>query len=125
MSEKSRIAELRDYFLDRIYKMIPGAKLLGDKKNRLPNTLNLGFEGLEGDTLLIALDLDGVAVSTGSACSSGTGLPSPVLQAMGVPDEVINSSIRFSLGANTSKSQLDSVVKTLVKVVDLNKTVIF
>ena len=102
ISEKPRIAELRDYFLDKIYEMIPGANLLGDKKNRLPNTLNIGFKGLEGDTLLIALDLDGVAVSTGSACSSGTGLPSYVLQAMGISDEIINSSIRFSLGENTS-----------------------
>ena len=76
------------------------------------------------DTLLIALDLDGVAVSTGSACSSGTGLPSYVLQAMGISDEIINSSIRFSLGENTSKLQIDSVVETLIKTVGLNKTVI-
>jgi len=124
ISERARIAELRDYFLDKIYEMIPGANLLGDKKNRLPNTLNIGFEGLTGDTLLIALDLDGVAVSTGSACSSGTGLPSYVLQAMGISDKIINSSIRFSLGENTSKLQLDSVVETLVKTTDLNKTVI-
>jgi len=124
MSKKSCIGDLRDYFLNRIYEMIPGANLFGDKINRLPNTLNIGFEGLAGDTLLIALDLDGVAVSTGSACSSGTGLSSHVLQAMGIPDEIINSSIRFSLGENTSKLQLDSVVETLVKAVDLNKTVI-
>ena len=124
MSKNSQIVYLRDYFLNKIYEMIPGANLFGDKINRLPNTLNIGFEGLAGDTLLIALDLDGVAVSTGSACSSGTGLPSHVLQAMGIPDEIINSSIRFSLGENTSKLQLDSVVEILVKAVDLNKTVI-
>ena len=124
MSEKPRIAELRDYLLNRIYETIPGINLFGDRINRLPNTLNIGFEGLAGDTLLIALDLDGVAVSTGSACSSGTGLPSHVLQAMGIPDSIINSSIRFSLGENTSKLQLDSVVETLVKAVGLNKTAI-
>ena len=120
----TQIAELRNYFLDRIYKMIPGTKLFGDKKNRLPNTINIGFDGLQGDTLLVALDLDGVAVSTGSACSSGTGLPSHVLKAMGVPDETINSSIRFSLGEKTSKSQLETVIETLIKVVELNKSVI-
>jgi len=125
IKEKSQVCELRDYFLDKIYKMIPGAKLFGDKKNRLPNTLNMGFDGLQGDTLLVALDLDGVAVSTGSACSSGSGLPSHVLKAMGIPDETINSSIRFSLGEKTSKSELDKVIKILVKVVELNKTVIF
>ncbi len=124
VKQKTKIAELRDYFLNRIYKMIPGTKLLGDKKNRLPNTLNIGFGGLQGDTLLVALDLDGVAVSTGSACSSGNGLPSHVLKAMGIPDETINSSIRFSLGEKTSKSQLDKAVEILVKAVDLNKTVI-
>jgi len=124
MEEKTQIAELRDYFLDRIYKKIPGAKLFGDKNNRLPNTLNIGFDGLQGDTLLVALDLDGVAVSTGSACSSGSGLPSHVLKAMDIPDETINSSIRFSLGEKTSKSQLDKVVEILVKVIELNKTVI-
>ena len=124
MSKKSCIGDLRDYFLNRIYEMIPGANLFGDKINRLPNTLNIGFEGLAGDTLLIALDLDGVAVSTGSACSSGTGLSSHVLHAMGIPDGIINSTIRFSLGENTSKLQLDSVIETLVKAVDRNKSVI-
>ena len=124
MSNASRIDDLRDYFLNRIYEMIPGAILFGDKINRLPNTLNIGFEGLAGDTLLIALDLDGVAVSTGSACSSGTGLSSHVLHAMGIPDGIINSTIRFSLGENTSKLQLDSVIETLVKAVDRNKSVI-
>ncbi|MBC8283036.1 MAG: cysteine desulfurase [Nitrospinae bacterium] len=124
MKEKSRISKLRDYFFDRICEAIPGTELLGDKKNKLPNTLNVSFEGVEGDTLLIALDIEGVAVSTGSACSSGTGLPSPVLQAMGIPDEKINSSIRFSLGEDTSKLQLDLVVEKLVKAVGLNKTVV-
>ncbi len=124
LKDKSKIAELTEYFYNRICEMVPGAELFGDKKNRLPNTLNLGFEGVEGDTLLIALDMKGVAVSTGSACSSGTGLPSHVLQAMGVPDERINSSIRFSLGSNTSKSELDSVIEILIKSVNLNKTAI-
>ena len=103
MSNASRIDDLRDYFLNRIYEMIPGVNLFGDKINRLPNTLNIGFEGLAGDTLLIALDLDGVAVSTGSACSSGTGLPSHVLKAMGVAEDKINSSISFKLNSCTIK----------------------
>ena len=104
--------------------MIPRTELLGDKANRLPNTLNLSFDGVEGDTLLIAMDIEGVAVSTGSACSSGTGSPSSVLRAMGIPDERINSSIRFSLGRSTSKLDLDLVVGALVKAVNLNKIAI-
>ena len=122
--EVSRVAELKDYFYNKAYEMIPGTELFGDMQNSLPNTLNLGFAGVEGDTLLIAMDMEGVAVSTGSACSSGTGLPSYVLQAMGVPDNKINSSIRFSLGCSTTKTELDSVLKTLVKAVSLNNTAI-
>jgi cysteine desulfurase len=120
--EISRIAELRDYFYNKVCEMIPGTELFGDLQNSLPNTLNLGFEGVEGDTLLIAMDMEGVAVSTGSACSSGTGLPSHVLQAMGLADDKINSSIRFSLGCSTTKMELDSVIETLVKAVSLNNT---
>ena len=122
--EVSRVAELKDYFYNKVYEMIPSTQLFGDMQNSLPNTLNLGFAGVEGDTLLIAMDMEGVAVSTGSACSSGTGLPSPVLQAMGLPDNKINSSIRFSLGCRTTKTELDSVLKTLVKAVSLNNTAI-
>lgn len=122
--EISRITELRDYFYNKVCEVIPGTELLGDMENSLPNTLNLGFAGVEGDTLLIAMDMEGVAVSTGSACSSGTGLPSHVLQAMGLPDNKINSSIRFSLGCSTTKTELDSVIETLVKAVGLNNTAI-
>ena len=124
MDEASKLADLRDYFQNRVCELIPRTELLGDKVNRLPNTLNLGFDGVEGDTLLIALDMEGVAVSTGSACSSGTGLPSSVLRAMGIPDERINSSIRFSLGWSISKLDLDLVVGALVKAVNLNKIAI-
>ena len=124
MDEASKLADLRDYFQNRVCELIPRTELLGDKANRLPNTLNLGFDGVEGDTLLIALDMEGVAVSTGSACSSGTGLPSSVLRAMGIPDERINSSIRFSLGCSISKLDLDLVVGALVKAVNLNKIAI-
>ena len=124
ISETSKLADLRNYFQNRVCELIPRTELWGDKANRLPNTLNLGFDGVAGDTLLIALDIEGVAVSTGSACSSGTGLPSPVLRAMGIPNDKINSSIRFSLGCSISKSDLDLVVGALVKAVNLNKIAI-
>ena len=120
----SQVEELRDYFYSKVCKMIPGTELLGDMQNSLPNTLNLGFAGVEGDTLLIAMDMEGVAVSTGSACSSGIGLPSHVLRAMGLPDNKINSSIRFSLGCSTTKVELDTVAEILVKTVGINNTVV-
>ena len=124
ISETSKLEDLRDYFQNRVCELIPRTELWGDKANRLPNTLNLGFDCVAGDTLLIALDIEGVAVSTGSACSSGTGLPSPVLRAMGIPNDKINSSIRFSLGCSISKSDLDLVVGALIKAVNLNKIAI-
>jgi cysteine desulfurase len=83
--------------------------------------LNLGLEGVEGDTLLIALDMAGVAVSTGSACSSGTGLPSPVLTAMGIPHNKINSSIRFSFGFSNSMKEIERAAEILVQTVSLNR----
>jgi len=119
--EGNKLVDLRDYFQKKTLELIPGTELFGDVDNRLPNTLNLGFDGVEGDTLLIALDMEGVAVSTGSACSSGSGLPSHVLKAMGLTEDKINSSIRFSLGTTTTRLELDLVIKTLVKSVNLKK----
>ena len=73
----------------------------------LPTTLNLSFPGCRADVLLVSLDLAGVACSTGSACSSGSLLPSPVLRAMGVPDAVLHSAIRFSLGPTLTEADID------------------
>lgn len=119
--EMAKISSLRDHFLQLVSSQITGVEVFGDLENRLPNTLNLGFEGVEGDTLLIALDMAGVAVSTGSACSSGTGLPSPVLTAMGIPTDKINSSIRFSLGKSNTIAEIERAVEILVRTVSINR----
>ena len=116
------LSSLRDHFLHLVFDRISGVEVFGDLKNMLPNTLNLGFEGVEGDTLLIALDMAGLAVSTGSACSSGAGLPSPVLTAMGIPTNKINSSIRFSLGFSTTMREVEKSAEILVRTVSLNRT---
>ncbi len=120
--ETSKLSSLRDHFLHLVSSQISGVEVFGDLENRLPNTLNLGFEGVEGDTLLIGLDMAGVAVSTGSACSSGTGLPSPVLTAMGIPTDKINSSIRFSFGRSNSIAEIERAVEILVRTVSTNRT---
>jgi cysteine desulfurase len=120
--ETSKLSSLRDHFLHLVSSQISGVEVFGDLENRLPNTLNLGFEGVEGDTLLIGLDMAGVAVSTGSACSSGTGLPSPVLTAMGIPTDKINSSIRFSLGRSNTIAEIEKATEILVRTVSLNRT---
>jgi cysteine desulfurase len=88
----------------------------------LPTTLNVSFPGCRADVLLARLDLAGVACSTGSACSSGSLLPSPVLQAMGVPDDVLRSAIRFSLGPTLTESDIDEAVERIASaVVDLRR----
>ena len=119
--EMDKVSSLRDHFLKLVSSQITGVEVFGDLEHRLPNTLNIGFEGVEGDTLLIGLDMAGVAVSTGSACSSGTGLPSPVLTAMGIPTDKINSSIRFSLGKSNTIAEIERAVEILVRTVSTNR----
>ena len=116
------LSSLREHFYQLVSTLISGVEIFGDLENRLPNTLNLGFEAVEGDTLLISLDMAGVAVSTGSACSSGSGLPSPVLTAMGIPFDKINSSIRFSFGWSNTTAEIEKAVKILAQTVSLNRT---
>ena len=120
--ESSGLSSLRDHFYQLVSNLISGMEIFGDLENRLPNTLDLGFEGVEGDTLLISLDMAGVAVSTGSACSSGSGLPSPVLTAMGIPFDKINSSIRFSFGWSNTTAEIEKAAKILAQTVSLNRT---
>ena len=87
-----------------------------DDDRRLPQTLNLGFPGLDGDALLMQLDLAGIAASLGSACASGSTRPSPTLMAMRVPDDRLRSSVRFSLGAATTEAEIDEAIRRIVEV---------
>jgi cysteine desulfurase len=98
--------------LDRVVRNGPGLDKL-----RLPQTVNLGFPGIDGEALLMQLDLAGVAVSLGSACASGSTRPSPTLMAMRVPDDRLRSSVRFSLGATTTEAEIDEAVARIVEVV--------
>jgi cysteine desulfurase len=100
------VAALRDEFEMHVLEAVTGTTVNGDRQRRVPNTTNISFEGIEAETLLIALDLEGVAVSTGSACSSGTLEPSHVLRAMGLPTARARNSIRFSLGPDTTADEL-------------------
>jgi cysteine desulfurase len=115
-AEAERLAALRDR-LERAARDIPGARIAGERAPRLANTLNVAFEGCEGETLLTLLDLSGVAVSTGSACSSGSLEPSPVLLAMGYPPALARSAIRFSLWSGTTSAEIDEVCRLLPGIV--------
>jgi cysteine desulfurase len=90
----------------------------GNRERRLPHLSNISFRFIEGEGLLISLDLQSIAVSTGSACSSGTLEPSPVIQALGRSDEVARGSIRFSFGKDNTEEDVDYVLLVLPKVVD-------
>ena len=106
-------AALRDRLEHGILAAVPGTTLNGDPKLRVPNTTNISFDGIEAESLLIALDLEGVAVSTGSACSSGSLEPSHVLKAMGGPHARTRNSLRFSLGPESTREQVDFVLGVL------------
>ena len=113
-----RVSALRDRLERGLLDQVPGTLLNGAPTPRVPNTTNISFDGVEAESLLIALDLEGFAVSTGSACSSGTLEPSHVLRAMGLPSHRTQNSIRFSLGAGNTEAQVDSLVAKLPAVVE-------
>ena len=116
--EGGRLAVLRDRLEQRILATVPGTVVNGARDFRVPNTSNISFERVEAESLLIALDLEGFAVSTGSACSSGTLEPSHVLRAMGLPAHRTQSSIRFSLGAANTEEHIDRVTALLPRIVE-------
>ncbi len=110
-------SELRDYLQKRILEEIDNTHLNGDLKHRLSNTLNISFQGIEAAALLTRLDMKGIAVSTGSACSSGSTEPSYTLRAMGVSAINAYSAIRFSLGYQNTKDEIDIVVDSLKEII--------
>ena len=117
-AEATRVAQLRDRLEHEILARIPGTDVNGARHARVPNTTNISFDRIEAESLLIALDLEGIAVSTGAACSSGTLEPSHVLRAMGLPTHRAQNSIRFSLGAGNTDGEIDYLLEKLPRAVD-------
>jgi cysteine desulfurase len=115
--EPARLRRLRDRLQEGLQEHIPEVQVNGDPERRLPGTLNISFRAVGGEPLLINLDLAGVAVSTGSACASGNTEPSHVLKAMGIPKDMIESSLRFSLGWGNTEEDVDYVIQTLPGIV--------
>jgi cysteine desulfurase len=111
-------ARLRDQFERKVAGAIPEVVFNGDRTSRLQHLSNISFRYIEGEGLLINLDLQGIAVSTGSACSSGTLEPSPVIRALGVDDEIARGSIRFSFGKDNTDADVDYTVDVLVQAVE-------
>jgi cysteine desulfurase len=114
----SRMKALRDKLEKGLIEKIPHTKLNGHPTQRLPNTLNLSFPFIEAESLILDLDLQGVAASSGSACSSGSGDPSHVLLSMGIPHEICRGSLRFSLGTENKEKDIDHVLGVLPAIVE-------
>ncbi len=117
-----RVKSLRDLFLVRLRAEAAPVVLNGPEIGGIPHTVNVSFPGCRADTLLMNLDLAGIACSTGSACSSGSLLPSPVLRAMGVPDDVLNSALRFSFSPVLTAQAIEEAARRIVLIVKRLRT---
>ena len=112
-----KIKELRDYYVEEVTKRIPYIKINGDTKKRLPGNSNISFRFIEGEGLILNLDLKGICASSGSACTSGSLDPSHVLLAIGLPHEIAHGSLRISIGKYNTKEEIDYVIECLVEIV--------
>ena len=112
-----KLREMRDYFIRNVMDKVDVVKLNGHSKQRLPNNINFSFGMVDGESLTCLLDTCGIAVSTGSACSSGLTKPSYVLKAIGLSNDMVKGAVRFSLSVGTTKAELDYVISKLVECV--------
>lgn len=118
MEEKNkRITELRNYYIEQVKERIPYIKVNGDLEKRLPGNSNISFRYIEGEGLLLNLDLKGICASSGSACTSGSLDPSHVLLAIGLPHEIAHGSLRIVIGKDNTKEEIDYVLDCLVEIV--------
>jgi len=112
------VARLRDQLVTGVLSHVPDVRLTGHPTERLPNSASFAVKGVDGESILLALDLEGICVSTGSACTTGETEPSFVLKAMGLPHEWAIGSVRMTLGHATTEADIDYVLKVLPKVVE-------
>lgn len=114
----SKEKEVRDYLIDRVLKEIPYTKLNGHPADRLPNNANFSFRFIEGESMLLSLDMAGICGSSGSACTSGSLDPSHVLLAIGLPHEIAHGSLRLTLNEEITKEDIDYVVENLKQIIE-------
>jgi cysteine desulfurase len=119
MAERaSRLRQLRDRLIEGILERVPDARLNGHPHERLPNNVNLSFAGVEGETLLLNLDMLGIAASSGSACSTGSTEPSHVLTALGLSPDIARGSLRLTLGKDSTDAEIDRTITIVAETVD-------
>ena len=114
----AKLIELRDYYIKSIKERIPNVKLNGEEINRLPGNANIAFENIDGEELLLKLDLKGICASSGSACTSGSSAPSHVLTAIGLKPELASGSLRVTFGKDNTKEDVDFLIESLVEIVN-------
>ncbi|MBC7959939.1 MAG: aminotransferase class V-fold PLP-dependent enzyme, partial [Vallitaleaceae bacterium] len=115
--ESKRQTELREYLIAGVLEKVPYCRVNGHRINRLPNNVNISFQFIEGESLLIMLDMKGVCASSGSACTSGSLDPSHVLLGIGLPHEIAHGSLRISLGESNTKEEIDYLIEVLQSIV--------
>jgi cysteine desulfurase len=113
-----RQRRLRDLLIDGILERVPDARLNGHPEQRLPNNANFSFPGVEGETLLLSLDMLGIAASSGSACSTGSTEPSHVLTALGLGPEIARGSLRLTLGKDTTEAEIERTIRLVSETVE-------
>ena len=119
MDERAqRLSKMRDRLIDTLLTTIPRSRVNGDRTNRLPGNVNMCFEGIEGESLLLKLDLAGVSASSGSACTSGSLDPSHVLLSLGLPHEIAHSSLRLSFSDDNTEEEIDYLIKVIPEIVE-------
>lgn len=118
LQTKTNIEKLRDYLIEKMLKEVPNSYLNGSKEKRSPNNANFRFDNVEGEGLILSLDMEGIAASTGSACSSGSLEPSHVLLALGLKHEQAHGSLRITLGKETTQEEIDVLIEKTKEIVD-------
>ena len=119
LEEKNeKIKNLRDYFIMQIEEKIPNVQLNGHRTKRLPGNINISFKDIDGEALLLNLDMKGICISTGSACASGDINPSHVLLAIGLESSLAMGALRVTLGDENTKEDVDFLIKELVEIVE-------
>ena len=113
----ARITAMRDHLIDELLKL-PKTRLNGSRRHRLPGNANISFEGIEGESLLLRLDMAGICASSGSACTSGSLDPSHVLMAIGLPHEIAHGSLRLSLSELTTEEDIDYIIAQIPPIVE-------
>jgi len=117
VSEAVRLQELREWFFGRLAAVLPGVRICGSRVHRMPNNIHFCLEGVQGESVLLALDAAGICASAGSACSAGSTEPSHVLKAICVPRDQARGALRLTMGASTDRPALEYVLETLTRTV--------